>query len=191
MKLFYKLFVATIVVLTFQSCDFYRDWNEYVDYSEAYPICGEYMVRDFESNDDLLADDPYNDWYHIYIYNKSYNPTHDSIWIDNRTGHPVTGPTYNFKYKIKCKADTIALSFDTDMAGDIIGYNVNPLDTCVHVTIANSKIWDVSDDISDPTPDSIYFEFTYYNKAGTNLGTFITTGHRKTGWEEIQNDDNM
>ncbi len=189
-----KKITITLVVLFLaflQSCDMYPDWKNYVSYSDAYPICGEYLVRDFGFNADVTTDAPVNDWYHIYLYNKSYNPTKDSIWIDNKSGHPTGGATYNFKYKIKCKADTVNLSFNIANAGDIVGSKVNPLDTCVKVTIENSKIWDFSDDITDPTPDSIYFEFSYYNKQGVLTAHYKTVGHRKTGWEEPNYSDDM
>lgn len=190
MKIFLKFIIVIIAASFFNSCDFYPDWTKYVEYSDVYPICGEYMVRDFKINDDLQNDDPNEDWYILYIYNKSYNPTKDSIWIDNATGHAGVS-SYNEKFKIKCKADTVNLSFDIVSAGHISANATNPADTCVKVTISNSKIWDLSDGISDPTPDSIYFEFTYFDKNGNDMGTFITLGHRKTGWEFPNYDDDM
>jgi hypothetical protein len=69
------------------------------------PICGEYLVKDYDLNGDVTT----TKYYQLYIYNKAYNPTGDSIWIDNKTGHP-TGSNYNYLFKIKAKADTTNLT---------------------------------------------------------------------------------
>lgn len=188
MKNLFKIFIIVLLFSAVSSCDLYPDWEDYVEYSETYPVSGEYFVRDFDMNTNAVV----TDWYKIYIYNKSFNPTGDSVWIDNRTGHPTGGTEdYNYKFKIKTRADLDALSFNCVSAGDVTGSNVNPLDSAITVTITNSKIFDMSDDIEDATPDSIYFEFTFYDKFGIETITLRTAGHRKTGWEEPQNDDNM
>lgn len=186
MKSIFKIILVTLV-LFIVSCDLYPDWTEYVEYSDTYPISGEYYVRDFDINTDTLV----TDWYQLYIYNKSFNPTKDSIWIDNRTGHPAGVSDYGYKFKIKCKADTNNLSFNVEKSGDIVAANVNPIDSAITVTIANSQVWDMSEDISDPTPDSIYFEFTYYDKFGVEKRTLKVAGHRKTGWEFPEYSDPM
>jgi hypothetical protein len=175
-----------LIISIFFACE-YPEYE--VTYSEVYPVCGEYLVKDYNAlTDSLLTEDAYS----LYIYNKSYNPTGDSIWIDNATGHPSGAPTpYNYKYKVKCKADLTNLTFDCIKLGNVIGTNVNPLDSAVTITIIESKIFDLSKDITDATADSIYFKFTYFNKYGLELGTFITTGHRKTGWENPEYTDDM
>lgn len=167
-------------------CDLYPDWHKYVKYSDAYPICGEYIVNDYNMTMDSIE----RGSYHLYIYNKAYNPTKDSIWVDNRAGHPAGTDNYPYKYKIKCKADTVNLTFDVTKAGDV-GSKPNPSDSCNSVTIQNSKIWDMSTDITDATPDSIYFEVTYYDANGNVVSQFVTAGHRKTGWEEPNYNDPM
>jgi len=185
MKLKYKILLF-LGIIFIAGCDLYPDWHNYVKYSDAYPICGEYIVKDYNMTMDTVV----NESYHIYIYNKAYNPTGDSIWVDNRSGHPAGVGSYDYKYKIKCKADTINLTFDVTKAGDV-GSNPNPLDSCNTVTIKNSKIWDMSTDITDPAPDSIYFEVTFYDPDGNIIKDFITAGHRKTGWEEPNYSDDM
>lgn len=172
----------------FSACDLYPNWNSYVEYSDTYPISGEYYVRDFDINNDTIVED----WYKLYIYNKANNPTGDSIWIDNFSGHPSTGAeTYDYRYKIKTKADLQNLSFNCIKAGNVTGLNTNPIDSAISVTITNSKIFDMSTDITDATPDSIYFEFIYYDESGNVIAKFKTAGHRKTGWENPNYDDDM
>ncbi|MCD4792472.1 MAG: hypothetical protein K8R54_04505 [Bacteroidales bacterium] len=197
MKKIYKIFPILILAILFSACDLYPDWEEYVEYSSTYPVSGEYYVYDYEENGDRLliedGGDPF-DAYSLYIYNKSYNPTKDSIWVDNRTGHPTGGGSveYPFKYKIKCKADTVNLSFNCERQGTVTGLSVNPLDSAITVTITESKIFDYDPgDITSAVPDSIYFKFSYYDKYGDIVKTIVTAGHRKSGWEEPQNDDNM
>ena len=182
------LFIIIVGLLFAMGCDFYPDWHRYVKYSDVYPVCGEYMVKDYDVGD---MSTPIRGQYHLYIYNKSFNPTKDSIWIDNKSGHPAGTDNYPYKYKVKAKADTVNLTFDVEKAGNVTGSDVNPLDSCIKVTITNSKIWDMSDDITDPTPDSIYFEVYYYDAAGNEMAHFITAGHRKTGWEEPNYEDPM
>ena len=186
MKNIFKILLIFTLFSAVTSCDLYPDWESYVEYSETYPVSGEYYVRDFYANDSV------SDWYKIYIYNKSYNPTGDSVWIDNITGHPTGGTDdYPYKFKIKTRADLDNLSFNCERAGNVTGSNTNPLDSAVTITITNSIIYDMSEDISDATPDSIYFEFTYFDKFGVPTISLQTAGHRKTGWEDPQNDDNM
>jgi hypothetical protein len=189
MKRISKIIIIIAVFSVFTACDLYPDWKSYVEYSETYPVSGEYYVRDFDMNTDTVV----TELYKLYIYNKANNPTGDSIWVDNRNGHPNTGINiYQFPYKIKAKADMTNLSFNVVQSGDIASpTSPNPLDSCVSVTITNSKIWDMSQDIEDATPDSIYFEFTYYDKYGNVVRTLKTAGHRKTGWEFPEWDDNM
>ena len=189
MKSIFKIFTI-IIVISLSACETYPDWKDHVEYSTTYPVSGEYYVRDYDiTTGDVITDtNPYS----LYIYNKAFNPTEDSIWVDNRSGHPATGATsYTYKFKIKTRADLNALSFDAVSAGDVSGLNVNPLDSAVTITITNSKVWDMSDDIEDATPDSISFEFTYFDKYGVELERLKVAGHRKTGWEEPQNDDSM
>lgn len=181
------IFIIIAVQLIFiQACDMYPDWEDYVEYSETFPISGEYYVQDYNYDTDSIESD---DYYKIYIYNKAYNPTGDSIWIDNRSFHGSS--SYQYKYKIKTRANLDNLSFDCERAGNVTGTNVNPLDSVISVTIMNSKVYEMSGDISDATPDSIYFEFIYYDKFGNELNRLKTAGHRKTGWEDPQNDDDM
>jgi hypothetical protein len=190
MKNKFLLLIISIITLL-SACDFYPDWHKYVEYSSVYPVCGEYMVKDYEMNSDSII----TETYHFYIYNRAYNPTGDSIWLDNRAGHPATTTVkYPFKFKVKAKADTVNLTFDVQNAGDIVGSNLFPLDSATRVTIKNSRIWDMSDDITDPTPDSIYFEveYSYYLESGNDTTIYYyTAGHRKTGWEEPNYDDPM
>lgn len=188
--------LLALAVIIIPACETYPDWEEYVEYSETYPVSGEYIVYDYdaETGDTLRSDDGvvYGS-YPLYIYNKSYNPTGDSIWIDNRTGHPGGALVeYPYKFKIKAKADLSNLSFDVEKAGDITGTNINPTDSAIRVTITNSMIKDYDPgDITSAKPDSIYFEFSYYDKYGDLEKTIITAGHRKTGWENPNYDDPM
>ncbi len=186
MKILQKILII-IFIGFIASCDTYPDWKEYVEYSDAFPICGEYYVSDYDPETGNMIDSTY---YILYIYNKAYNPTKDSIWIDNRLGHSST-TDYTWKYKIKVKADTNNLSFDVEKAGDIQGSQVNPQDSCVEITISESFIERKAESMTDPTPDSIYFKFTYYDEDGNEVTTRVTKGHRKTGWENPNYDDDM
>lgn len=179
-----KIIPIFIIALLFASCETYPDWKEYVSYSSVFPICGEYLVKDYDNNDNELTD-----YYSFYIYNKSYNPTGDSIWIDNITGHP-TGSNYPFVFKIKTKADTVNLTFDADKAGIISGSRPYPLMDTIRISITNSKVFRLAKDITDPTPDSIYFKFTVYKTDQVTVkGERIVKGHRKTGWENPNYND--
>jgi len=181
-------FVAFIVISLFSMCETYPKWDRDIEYSDTYPVSGEYYVRDFDFDADTLLED----WYKIYIYNKSYNPTKDSVWIDNVTGHPSTGTDkYEYSFKVKTKINKDALSFNGVKLGNVRNGDVNPLSEAISVTIENSFVIDRSQDITDATPDSIYFEFTYYETDGTVLKKIKTYGHRKTGWEEPEFDDPM
>ena len=190
-----RIIFLLIIMFSIAACDTYPDWNKYVEYSDVYPICGEYYVYDYEENGDILLDeagDP-TKAYILYIYNKAYNPTKDSIWLDNKIGHPSGAVIeYPYKYKIKCKADTNNLTFDCEKNGSVSGNNAYPLDSAVTVTIVQSKIIDNDPgDIESSLPDSIYFKFSYYDKFGELVKTVVTAGHRKTGWEEPNYDDPM
>ncbi len=189
MKKHIKLILFISIVLSFTACDLYPDWEDYVEYSSVYPVCGEYYVIDYNAND---MSDTITEAYYLYIYNKSYNPTGDSIWIDNNTGHPAGGDPYSYKYKIKCKADTENLKFDCTKQGHVSGTFAHSQDSAVTVTIESSFIIDEDPgDILSSKADSIYFKFSYYDKYGELVRTLVTAGHRKTGWEEPEYDDDM
>lgn len=189
----FKIFIILGIVFL-SSCDLYPDWEKDLEYSDGYPLSGEWYVTDY----DLSGNNAYLDnnsdpiYYILYIYNKANNPTKDSIWIDNYTGHPSNGTaTYPYRFKIKTKTDMNNFSFDCVKIGNVTGYNSNPLDSAVTVTISNSKVIDVSQDISDAAADSISFDFTYYDKFGNEVIKLKAAGHRKTGWEDPNYDDNM
>ena len=182
-------FIISLIIFA-SACDLYPDWKSYVKYSSVYPVCGEYYVRDFDPNTDTLV----TDWYKLYIYNTSYNPTGDSVWVDNYSGHPATGQTvYPYRFKIRTKADTINLTFDANMVGSVQPNRAYPLDSCSYVTIKNSKIWHYAQDIDDfnAQTDSIYFEFEFYDYQGNLVRSLAVKGHRKTGWENPNYEDHM
>lgn len=186
MKKYFYIIIGILVSLIY-SCD-YPEFE--VTYSAAYPICGDYYVTDY----DFETGEPIENQigYPLYIYNKAYNPNGDSIWVDNYTGHPSGGTIeYGYKFKIKCKADLQNLTFNCAKTGNVTGANVNPLDSAVSVMIENSKIIDLSADINDPAADSIYFEFTFFDKYGNAVKKIITAGHRRTGWENPEFSDPM
>lgn len=175
-------------VFVFASCETYPDWKEYVKYSSVFPVCGEFLIKEYDPVVDTVISDEYSQF---YIYNKSYNPTGDSIWLDNWTGHP-TNQVYPFRFKIKTKADTLNYTFNANMCGLVMGSNPNPKMDTVRVSITNSKIFRLAKDITDPTPDSIYFIFTIYQPDLTTIfASRIVKGHRKTGWEMPNESDNM
>ena len=186
-----KIIIAILfMIVGFSSCETYPDPENYIDHSDAYPMCGEYYVLDYDAltGDTLLdADGDPGTPYLFYIYNKSYNPTHDSIWLDNDSYHPAT-QGYEYEYRIKCKADMTTLSFNCAEQGYIPVGQVNaPANPIAKITITESQLilnnW--------PVPDSIYFKFTYFDSDGIEVGTFVTAGHRKTGWENPNYDDDM
>lgn len=181
------VFIGIIIVSIFlNSCETYPNWEDGIEYSDTYPLSGEWYVNDYYPNDSV------SEPYLLYIYNKSYNPTGDSLWIDNRTGHPtVISGGYPFSFKIKAKANLVDLTFNCSMQGNVMGFNPNPIDSAIQVTVTESKVWDMSDDITDSTPDSISFKFTYFDKYGEEVNTIKVAGHRKTGWEEPNYDDDM
>lgn len=188
MKKIKYFLILIFTTIFFAACDTYPDWQEYVEYSSTYPISGEYIVNDYDIETGEVIYGPYT----LYIYNKSFNPTKDSIWIDNRSGHGTSD--YANKYKIKAKADTVALTFDCTDQGNVVGQNIHPLDSAQTVTITNSFLIDVSEDITNAEPDSIFFEVEY-KFYGTDeqlkSRTFRTAGHRKTGWENPNFSDPM
>lgn len=184
-----KLILASIILITLSSCELYPDWQKYVEYSSVFPVCGEYYVRDYDPVNDTV---PKSSFYLFYIYNKAYNPTGDSVYLDNFTGHPATGQNvYEYRFKIKAKADLKNLTFNVEKAPLIINPNPNPILDTIKVTISNSKIYRLAKDITDPTPDSIYFKFTIYSNNGAVIAERIVKGHRKTGWEQPNYDDYM
>ncbi|MEA2043716.1 MAG: lipid-binding protein [Bacteroidota bacterium] len=192
MKKLIKYSFLILVVAVFGACELYPDWNDYVEFDPTYPVSGEYIVNDYTDTGDLM-DEAYGS-YTIYIYNKANNEADgsDSIWIDNKVGHGASN--YAFKYKIKSKADMSNLAFNCTEQGNVTGLNVNPLDSAATVTITNSKVFDNSDGIEDATADSIFFEveYSYYNSSDVLVTeTFQTAGHRKTGWENPNYDDDM
>jgi len=64
MKKLLKYTTAIFLVALFASCETYPDWEESVEYSETFPVSGEYYVRDFDAQGDTLLED----WYQLYIY---------------------------------------------------------------------------------------------------------------------------
>jgi len=179
-----------LILASFLSILYSCGYPEYeVEYSEAYPVCGAYYVSDYDYVTKLPIKNQTN--YELYIFNKSYNPTKDSIWIDNYSGHSDGLVIYPYKFKIKTKADLTNLSFNCEKLGNVTGTNLDPLSGAVSVSITNSVITDYSKDIKDPKADSIYFEFTYYDKDGVETMKVITAGHRKTGWETPEFTDPM
>ncbi len=188
MKSILKITFVAFVLFSV-ACDTYPSWDKYVEYSDTYPVSGDYLVRDFDIDADTAIT---GDWYALYIYNKSYNPNKDSVWVDNTSGHPATGQTvYPYRFKIKTKIDKDNLSFDAAKTGSVSGAEANPKDSCIYVSISNSKIIDRSDDITNAEVDSISFDFTYYNVDGVEVKKIRVKGHRRTGWENPQNDDAM
>lgn len=187
------------ILLLLSACETYPDWENYVDYSTVYPVVGEYYVTDYHEDGTVLTYEnsdgetietrPYS----LYIYNKSYNPTGDSIWLDNKIGHPTTSTdVFPYRYKIKLSADTTNLTFDCEKVGSVTGYALNPTSSANMVTISESFIIDYDPgDITSAEPDSIYFKCEYFDSDGQLLETIITKGHRKTGWENPNNDDDM
>ncbi len=177
------LFASLLFLL---SCDLYRDPEEYITYSDAYPICGEYYVRDYEANGTELGALK-NDWYLIYIYNKSYNPTKDSIWINNIEHIEEDLYESSYYYRIKTKADTVNRSFNCQQLPYILGTSLNPpASPTRYITISESNIelktW-------PEAPDSIHFKVTYYDGSMNEVRSIYTVGHRKTGWENPEYDD--
>jgi hypothetical protein len=72
------------------------------------------------------------------------------------------------------------------------GSNPEPIMNGKRVTISDSKIYRLATDMTDPTPDSIYFKFTIYESDLTTINVErIVKGHRKTGWENPNYDDQM
>jgi len=186
MKNIKLVFILFSFVAFFNSCDLYPNWEEYVDYADTYPICGNYLVKNYDN----VTGEVIYDWYELFIFNKSYNPSKDSIWIDNITG--LTGvEDYDYKFKVKAKADTINYTFNVVKAGHVFGTYTNPIDSAISVTITNSKIHILSTGIEDATPDSIYFELTFFDKYGIEQNKFVIAGHRKTGWEFPEHQDPM
>lgn len=194
-----KKIIYSIVILAFTSmwisCETYPDWEKDLEYSDAYPIAGEWYVTDYDENGDVLTDNGGTEFdpYILYIYNKAYNPTQDSIWVDNRLGHSSGGSAddYEYRFKIKCKADKTNYTFDCIEAGDVTASNVNPTSNSNIISITNSTVFLHSTGIEDSTPDSIVFNIEVKDSNGVLIGNYSTSGHRKTGWEEPEYDDDM
>jgi len=189
-----KILLGLSIALV-SSCETYPDWQESVEYSDTYPVSGEYIVVDYDENGDSLLDDGGNTFgdYSLFIFNKAYNPTGDSIWIDNYTSHPSNSQqAYPYKFKIKAKANLNTLTFDCNQVGVVIGSNLNPLPNSAKISIKESLIIDYNPgDITSSKPDSIRFVFEFYDATGTLIKSITTAGHRKTGWEHPEDDDAM
>lgn len=176
------LIIAFLSILfSFFACE-YPDYE--IEYSDVYPVCGEYYVNEY--NSDMSIDEEQNS-YILYIYNASYNDSGNDIWIDNNNLSHGTN-TYDYRFKIRTQADLENLTFNVTNAPHIPDGKASVPDSITQsVTINNSKIikneW--------PIPDSIYFEFTWYDGTGAEIGTVITAGHRKTGWENVNFSDPM
>ncbi len=193
MKNIFKISSLIIIIGLFAACDLYPNWEDYVEYDPTFPLSGEYVVKnyDIETGEELEEDyTPYS----LYIFNKSNNKEtgKDSIWIDNRTGHGSS--KYPNKFKIKCEANMNNLSFDCSEQGDVVGVNINPVDSAATVSISKSKVTEYSTDITDSKADSITFDvsFSYYDSSDQLVTKkFRIAGHRKTGWENPEYDDDM
>ncbi len=171
----------------FSSCETYPDWKEYVEYSDTYPVSGDWYVNDYML-DANGADSAITEPYSLYIYNKAYNPTKDSVWIDSNSGHPL----YESLYKIKCKANIEGLTFNCENQGNVAPGAVNPVTNAKTVTISGSKITDFDPgDIESAKADEITFKVTIKDSNGLILKEFTTKGHRKTGWENPNFTDPM
>ncbi len=184
-KIFGILLIFNMVV--FSACE-YKEFE--VTYSETYPVCGDYYVNDYmvDANGNITSELVKEDYdnYGLYIYNKSFNPTRDSIWIDN-TSHSATA-NYANAYKIKLKADTVNLTFNVAKTPSIRADTAHAAPVPKrYIEIIDSKIirneW--------PTPDSIYIKINLYDINGNLERTFYTAGHRKTGWENPEYSDEM
>ncbi len=187
----FRIIITVFFVFSmFVACETYPDWDEGIEYSDVFPISGEWYVVDYDENGDTLED---TKPYILYIYNKSYNPTKDSMWIDNRVGHPGGGTSddYEFRYKVKVKANMSDLTFNNNNVGDVAGGEVNPTSKSNRIFIYESKVFRYATGIEDATPDSISFIINMTDSTGSVIGTIRTSGHRKTGWEEPNYDDEM
>jgi len=189
-KIFFLKQLMTLLIfsaiLSLSSCN-YPEYE--IEYSEAYPVCGEYYVYDYDAATMLpiLNTDDVAIHYNVYIYNKSYNPNKDSIWIDN-TEHTKDDGYEGVPFKIKNRVDLTNKTFDCGITPVVTGKNANPAKfPNKYVTISESKViineW--------PVPDSIYFKVVISDSLQVPIKTVIIAGHRKTGWEYPEYTDPM
>ena len=62
-KMVKNIFNYTLILLLFSSffsCDLYPDWKDKVEYSDTYPISGEWYVADYDENGNKKEENPAN-----------------------------------------------------------------------------------------------------------------------------------
>jgi len=167
MKLFNKIFIILLLASVLAGCEGYQEYEK--EYSESYPICGSYYVRNY----DIDKDNP-GKLYEIYIYDAAFDAD-KNLWVNVPEKTP-------FKTKVNYNLET--LSFNGQMLPHYHSGATIP-DSTAYVTIEESKIelkeW--------PLNDSIILKVTKYDYKKNLDTTVYILGHRTSGLETPYYDD--
>ena len=177
MKTNYLKLIMILLIFSFVSCDTYKDLEPEV--SPAYPIAGDWYVRDYEPGDIDYNNSRSKD-YNLYIYGSSLKPETE-LWINNNKGTRIG---YVGKYKVKGMFNKDALTFNNVKLPFYSDANTASLPDSIlgYTTISESKIlkkeW--------PEADSIIFRVVIFSGQDVELpiDTFYTAGHRTKGTED-------
>jgi len=169
-----KNFIITISivlsVIFFIGCDTYKKYEP--EYSPAYPLAGNYYVKDYEPGI-LNFEDAKTGYYELFIYGASIEPE-KYIWLNTQVRLASTS------YRVKTAFDKENLTFNAEMLPHS-PTSVNPPDSVTkYITFEETKMFTKE----WPLTDSIIFKVTKYD-GNKNIDTvFYTAGHRSTGQEK-------
>lgn len=170
-KIKYIFFIVIIAFLF--GCEMYPKFEN--EYSPAFPICGNYHVKNYAPGDLNFADalTPYSA---MFIYSASFE-AEKYVWINT-----TIGSSPNFIIKTEYNVDN--LSFNCNQKPHQTSSEVSA-DNTKFVTIEESKIiqkeW--------PENDSIILKINIIDESIGLDTVFWTLGHRSTGHEEDTYDD--
>ena len=161
-KLINYILVVCLAVMTFSSCETYKD-NYEQDFSPIYPLCGEWTVN--------ITDQTTNSVVHTYIYTydtADKTATDMWVWIDNPRRSCAT---YSTRCKITCDVKTLTFSGSNEQ-NTYIGGTSTISDGTVLVNGATTP--------SNGKADSI--TMTYYSSLSGH--TYTISGYRRTFFDE-------
>ncbi len=167
MKLLKKTFIILLFAGLFVACEGYPEYEK--QYSESYPICGAYYVKNYDIN----KEEP-GKQYEMYIYDAAFDAD-KYIWVN-------TPGSVSFKTKASYQLE--ALTFDGEMLPHYHSGASIP-DSTAYVTIEESKI----EQKEWPLNDSIILKVSKYDYQKNLDTTIYILGHRTSGLEKPYYDD--
>lgn len=175
MKTIYLKLIMILFIFSFISCETYKKYD--IELSPAYPLSGDWYVRDYEPNN-LNYDNARSKDYNLYLFGSSFKPETE-IWIDNTKGSRIG---YEGKYKVKGLYNKNNLSFNNEKLPFYSDAGATLPDSIIkYTTVTDSKIIEREGKLTD----SIIFRVVIYSGQGVELpiDTFYTAGHRTKGTE--------